>query len=210
MIGEIASRPGAVKTPHPAKGSALMEPNRPVPVRAVPLQSCRDQLEEVSAMKTLKDLFVHSLQDIYFAEQRIMEALPAMIEKAESSELRNVLNAHLAETQTQVQRLETVFAMVDEEPATEECEAVNGLIEEAEELMGEVDDKAVLDAGIVAAGQAVEHYEIARYGTLIAWADQLKLTDAKDLLAQSLEEEKRADRLLSELATQRVNRQAAE
>jgi ferritin-like metal-binding protein YciE len=161
-------------------------------------------------MKTLRDLFVHTLQDLYYAEQRIMEALPEMIEKAQAAELRNVLNAHLSETQTQVQRLESVFALLGEKPATEECEAVNGLIEEAEELMSEVDDKAVLDAGIVAAGQAVEHYEIARYGTLVAWADQIGLSQAKELLEQSLEEEKRADRLLSDVALQRVNRQAAE
>ena len=130
-------------------------------------------------MKTLKDLFVHTLQDVYYAEQRIMESLPMMIEKAETNELRNVLNAHLAETEKQIQRLDEVFELVDETPSTEECEAVDGLLEEAEEVMSEIDDKSVLDAGIIAAGQAVEHYEIARYGTLIAWADQIGLGQAK-------------------------------
>ncbi len=161
-------------------------------------------------MKTLKDLFVHTLQDVYYAEQRIVEALPKMIEKAETNELRNVLNSHLAETEKQVERLEQVFEMIDESPSTEECQAVDGLIEEAEELMNEVDDKNVLDAGIVAAGQAVEHYEIARYGSLIAWADQIGLGKAKDLLEKTLEEEKRADKLLTEVALQNINRQAAE
>jgi len=160
-------------------------------------------------MKTLKDLFVHTLQDVYYAEQRIIEALPKMIDKAETNELRNVLNAHLSETKTQVQRLEAIFEMIGEEPTTETCEAVDGLIEEAEELMGEVEDRSVLDAGIVASGQAVEHYEIARYGTLAAWADQIGLAEAKDLLEETLEEEKRADRLLSEIALQSVNRHAA-
>ncbi|MBY0227458.1 MAG: ferritin-like domain-containing protein [Hyphomicrobium sp.] len=161
-------------------------------------------------MKTLKDLFVHTLQDVYYAEQRIMESLPMMIEKAETNELRNVLNAHLAETEKQIQRLDEVFEFVDEAPSTEECEAVDGLLEEAEEVMSEIDDKSVLDAGIIAAGQAVEHYEIARYGTLIAWADQIGLSQAKGLLEQTLEEEKRADKLLTEVALQNVNRQAAE
>ena len=161
-------------------------------------------------MKTLKDLFVHTLQDVYYAEQRIMESLPMMIEKAETNELRNVLNAHLAETEKQIQRLDEVFELVDETHSTEECEAVDGLLEEAEEVMSEIDDKSVLDAGIIAAGQAVEHYEIARYGTLIAWADQIGLGQAKSLLEQTLEEEKRADKLLTEVALQNVNRQAAE
>ncbi|OYW53198.1 MAG: hypothetical protein B7Y80_19435 [Hyphomicrobium sp. 32-62-53] len=168
-----------------------------------------EQHKDECVMKTLKDLFVHTLQDVYYAEQQIVEALPKMIEKAEANELRNVLKAHLAETQTQVERLEAVFEMIDEEPATEICEGVDGLIEEAEELMDEVDDRSVLDAGIVASGQAVEHYEIARYGTLAAWAAQLGLTEAKDLLEETLEEEKRADRLLSEIAVQNINRQAA-
>jgi ferritin-like metal-binding protein YciE len=161
-------------------------------------------------MKTLKDLFVHTLQDLYYAEQKIVEALPTMIEKAETNELRNVLNAHLAETEKQIERLDQVFEIAGETPSTEECEAVDGLIEEAEELMSEVEDQNVLDAGIIAAGQAVEHYEIARYGTLIAWADQIGLGQAKGLLEQSLEEEKRADKLLTEVALQNVNRQAAE
>ena len=161
-------------------------------------------------MKTLKDLFVHTLQDVYYAEQRIMKSLPMMIEKAETNELRNVLNAHLAETEKQIQRLDEVFELVDKSPSTEECEAVDGLLEEAEEVMSEIDDKSVLDAGIIAAGQAVEHYEIARYGTLIAWADQIGLGQAKGLLEQTLEEEKRADKLLTEVALQNVNRQAAE
>jgi ferritin-like metal-binding protein YciE len=101
--------------------------------------------------------------------------------------------------------------MADEKPSTEQCEAIDGLIDEAEEIMGELeDDRSVLDAGIIAAGQAVEHYEIARYGTLIAWADQIGLQQAKGLLEQTLEEEKRADKLLTEVAMQNVNRQAAE
>lgn len=160
-------------------------------------------------MKTLKDLFVHTLQDVYYAEQQIVEALPKMIEKAKSNELRNVLSAHLAETETQVERLEAIFQIIEEKPDTERCEAIDGLVNEAEELMGDVDDPGVLDAGILAAGQAVEHYEISRYGTLAAWAEQLQYTEVKELLEETLEEEKRADRLLSEIALQNINRRAA-
>jgi ferritin-like metal-binding protein YciE len=160
-------------------------------------------------MKTLKDLFVHTLQDVYYAEQKIVEALPKMIEKTEAKELRNVLSAHLAETETQVERLEAIFQIIGKEPDTEQCEAVDGIVKEAEELMGDVDDPGVLDAGIVAAGQAVEHYEIARYGTLAAWAERLQYTEVKDLLEETLQEEKRADRLLSEIALQNINRRAA-
>lgn len=161
-------------------------------------------------MQTLKDLFIYTLQDVYYAEQQIVEALPMMIEKAQSNELQNVLKSHLAETTKQIERLEEIFSQIDEEPETEECEAVDGLIAEAEEIMSEVEDPAVLDAGLTAASQAVEHYEIARYGTLVAWSEQLGLHEAKALLEKTLEEEKRADRLLTEVAVQNVNKQAAE
>ena len=158
---------------------------------------------------TLEDLFAHQLKDVYYAEHRITKALPKMIAKATNPALKQGFETHLAETETQIQRLDRVFAMLGIKPASVTCQAIDGIIAEAEEVAGEVDDKAVLDAGLLAAAQAVEHYEIARYGTLVAWAKRLGHADAAALFEQTLAEEKATDKKLSDIAGGEVNRKAA-
>lgn len=160
-------------------------------------------------IKTLEDLFVHQLRDIYYAEKQIVQALPEMIEKAKDPGLKQGFEAHLGETKNHVKRLEQVFKMHGVEAKGVECPAIDGIIEEADEIAGEVDDKKVLDAALIAAAQAVEHYEITRYGTLIAWAKQLGRPDCASVLQQTLEEEKAADSKLTSLAERDVNVKAA-
>jgi ferritin-like metal-binding protein YciE len=160
-------------------------------------------------IKTMDDLFVHTLRDIYYAERQILQALPDMAKKANDPQLKQALQAHLAETRNQVARLDQVFRLHAQEPAGVDCPAIDGIIEEADEVAGEVDDPSVLDAALIAAAQTVEHYEITRYGTLIAWARALGRNDCAQLLQQSLEEEKGADKKLTAMAESRVNRQAA-
>jgi ferritin-like metal-binding protein YciE len=160
-------------------------------------------------IKTLDDLFVHQLQDIYYAEQQIVKALPEMIEKATSSELKDGFRKHLEQTKGHVKRVEEVFKMHGHEPEGVDCPAIDGIIEEADDVSGEVDDKQVLDAALIAAAQAVEHYEITRYGTLIAWAKELGRPDCASVLKQNLDEEEQTDKILTKLATSRVNKQAA-
>jgi ferritin-like metal-binding protein YciE len=160
-------------------------------------------------IETMDDLFVHTLRDIYYAENQIVKALPKMIEKASDAGLKSGLQNHLRETENHVSRLERVFEMHGAEPEGVDCPAIDGILEEAEELAGDVEDAQVLDAAVIAAGQAVEHYEITRYGTLIAWAKELGREDCAEVLAENLEEEKAADRKLSELAESRINREAA-
>jgi ferritin-like metal-binding protein YciE len=160
-------------------------------------------------IKTLNDLFVHQLKDIYYAEKRIVSSLPKMIEKASLAELRQGFETHLAETRNHVKRLEQVFEMYDVEPEAVTCDAINGILDEADEVAGDVDDKRVLDAALIAAGQAVEHYEIARYGTLVAWANELGRSDCASVLGETLDEERATDAILTELAESRVNRAAA-
>jgi len=163
----------------------------------------------MAAMKSLEDLFVNLLKDMYYAEKQILKALPKMAKKADSEELRQAFEHHLKETEGQVERLEQVFALCDLKPTGKTCPAIKGIIEEGEEDMKDAKDPDVLDAGMIADAQAVEHYEIARYGTMIAWARQLGMNDAASLLAQTLEQEYNADRLLTELAEGRLNREAA-
>lgn len=158
---------------------------------------------------TMDDLFVHTLQDIYYAEQQIEKALPKMIEKASNSELKSGLQNHLSETRGQIERLEQVFEQHGAKAKAVNCPAIDGIIKEANELAGEIADKAVLDAAIVAASQAVEHYEITRYGTLVTWAKELGRQDCAALLQQNLDEEKAADEKLTSMAESRINRQAA-
>lgn len=160
-------------------------------------------------IKTLDDLFVHQLRDIYYAEKQIVQALPDMIEKAKDPGLKQGFEAHLGETKNHVKRLERVFKMHGVEAKGVECPAIDGIIEEADEIAGEVDDKKVLDAALIAAAQAVEHYEITRYGTLIAWAKQLGRPDCASVLQENLEEEKAADSKLTSLAERSVNVKAA-
>ena len=160
-------------------------------------------------IKTLDDLFVHQLRDIYYAEKQIVQALPEMIEKARDPALKQGFEAHLGETKNHVKRLEQVFKMHGVEAKGVECPAIDGIIEEADEIAGEVDDTKVLDAALIAAAQAVEHYEITRYGTLIAWAKQLGRQDCASVLEETLKEEKAADSKLTSLAERDVNVKAA-
>jgi ferritin-like metal-binding protein YciE len=162
-----------------------------------------------SDIKSMNDLFVHTLQDIYYAENQIVKSLPDMIEKATSRDLKQALQSHLVESDNHIARLEQVFTLHGAEIQGVDCPAIDGIIEEAEEVASEVEDKDVLDAAIIAAAQAVEHYEISRYGTLVAWAQQLGRDDCAALLQKNLEEEKTADRKLTMLAESKVNRRAA-
>jgi ferritin-like metal-binding protein YciE len=158
---------------------------------------------------TMDDLFLHTLQDIYYAENQIVKALPEMIEKATDQQLAQGLKTHLEETKGQIRRLQQVFKLLGKEPEGVDCPATDGLIDEAEDIAGDIDDKQVLDAALIGAAQAVEHYEIARYGTLMAWAKTLGHQEAIRLLKQNLDEEKAADEKLSKLAESSVNRKAA-
>src|ERR1700736_278853 len=154
-------------------------------------------------IQTLDDLFVHQLRDIYYAEKQIVKALPKMIDKASDSDLKTGLRHHFDETKNHVARLEQVFEMYDREPRTVDCPAIDGIIKEANRVLGAAEHKHVLDAAIIAAAQAGEHYEIARYGTLIAWAKQLGRDDCASVLAENLKEEKAADEKLTQVAESR-------
>jgi ferritin-like metal-binding protein YciE len=160
-------------------------------------------------IKTMDDLFVHTLRDIYYAENQIVKALPDMIDKSSDPALRQGFESHLAETKGQVRRLEEVFRLHGKDPSGVDCPAIDGIIDEAEDVAGEVDDPRVLDAALIAAAQAVEHYEITRYGSLIAWAKQIGRSDCAALLQQNLDEEKATDKKLTVLAETNVNRKAA-
>ncbi len=160
-------------------------------------------------ISTMDDLFVHTLRDIYYAEQQIVKALPTMIEKASDPKLKDGFKTHLEETKTHVKRVEQVFKMHGVEAKGIDCPAIDGIIEEADDVAGEVDDKAVLDAALIAAAQAVEHYEMSRYGSLVAWAKQLGRPDCAEVLQKTLDEEKATDKKLTTLAETSVNRKAA-
>ena len=160
-------------------------------------------------IQTLDDLFVHTLQDIYYAEKQIAKALPKMIELATSPQLKQGLESHRKETENHVKRVEQVFKMHGAEAKAIDCPAIDGIIKEANHLTGDIADKQVLDAGIIAAAQAVEHYEITRYGTLAEWAKQLGRPDCAAVLVQNLNEEKAADEKLTKLAEGGINRKAA-
>ena len=159
--------------------------------------------------KSLEDLFVNLLKDMYYAEKQIVKTLPKLAKHANSAELRKAFEHHLKETEGQVQRLEQVFALCDLKPVGKTCPAIKGILEEGDEDIKEAGDPDVLDAGMIADAQAVEHYEIARYGTMIAWAEQLGMKDAVPLLQQTLDQEYNADRTLTEIAESSLNRQAA-
>jgi ferritin-like metal-binding protein YciE len=158
--------------------------------------------------KQLDDLFHDGLKDIYFAEKKILVALPKMAKAAQTEELSAAFEKHERETEGQVQRLEQVFALIDETPRGKNCPAILGLIEEGKEIIADYKGSPALDAGLVSAAQSVEHYEISRYGTLIAWANQLGLTRAVPLLEATLEEEKATDEALSQLAETAINQEA--
>ncbi|MCO4319407.1 ferritin-like domain-containing protein [Phyllobacterium sp. 21LDTY02-6] len=160
-------------------------------------------------IKSMDDLFVHTLRDIYYAENQIVKALPEMIDKASNQELKSGFEKHLQETQMQIERLEQVFKQHGVDVSGVNCPAIDGILEEADEVAGEVDDDQVLDAALIAAAQAVEHYEITRYGTLVAWANQLGRPDCAALLQQNLDEEMKTDKTLTGLAESHVNAAAA-
>jgi ferritin-like metal-binding protein YciE len=160
-------------------------------------------------IKTMDDLFVHQLQDVYYAEKQIFKSLPKMIEKATDSGLKQGLQAHRSETEAHITRLEQVFKQHGAEVKAVNCPAIDGILKEADDVAGEVEDKQVLDAAIIAAAQAVEHYEITRYGTLVAWAKQLGRNDCAALLQQNLDQEFAADAKLTKFAEGGVNRRAA-
>ena len=163
-----------------------------------------------SAADGLRELFVDSLKDIYWAEKALTKALPKMAKNATSENLIATINDHLVVTQEQVGRLEEVFELIGEKPTAKKCEAMEGLIKEGESIMEETEQGPVRDAGIIAASQKIEHYEIATYGTLAAFAHTLGEDDALDLLQQTLDEEKEADILLTEVAYNNINFEASD
>jgi ferritin-like metal-binding protein YciE len=168
-----------------------------------------ENLEGVmSKEKELKDLFLDTLKDIYFAEKKILSALPKMAKAAQSPKLKAAFEKHLAETEGQVDRLDQVFASIDEAPKGKTCDAIMGILDEGKEIMDEYKGMPALDAGLLAAAQAVEHYEISRYGTLRTWAKELGYRDAVKLLDATLQEEKNTDSALSQLAESEVNKHA--
>jgi ferritin-like metal-binding protein YciE len=158
--------------------------------------------------KTLDDLFHDTLKDIYFAEKKILATLPKMAKAAQSAELKAAFEKHRTETEGQIERLEKVFAVIEKKPQGKTCAAIVGITEEGAEIMEEYKGSPALDAGLLAAAQAVEHYEISRYGTMITWAEELGLDDAVSLLEETLEEEEATDEALTEIAKTAINQQA--
>ena len=158
--------------------------------------------------KKLDELFHDTLKDIYFAEKKIVAALPKMAKAAHSDDLRAAFEKHLRETEGQVKRLQRVFQIIEEKPQTKTCKAIMGILEEGQEIIKEYKTSPALDAGMLAAAQAVEHYEISRYGTMRTWANELGLSEAVKLLEQTLAEEEKTDEALTELAEVCVNQEA--
>ena len=161
-------------------------------------------------VKTLNDLFLDGLKDIYYAEKQILRALPRMAKAAESDELRQAFETHKEETQGQIERLDQVFEMLEKRASGKTCDAIIGILDEGKEIMEEYGESDALDAGIVSSAQAIEHYEMCRYGTLRTWAQSLGMEDAAKLLGETLEEEKKTDALLTELAQKAANPKAQE
>jgi len=160
-------------------------------------------------ISSMEDLYLHVLQDIYYAENQIKKSLPDMIEKATNRDLTAALKAHLGETESQIGRLEQAFQLLGQEPKGTSCPAIDGIIDEANEVADECDDKRVLDAALIVAAQAVEHYEITRYGSLIAWSEELGRDAIAKLLTTTLNEEKAADKKLTTIGKKKVNLKAA-
>ena len=160
-------------------------------------------------IQTFDDLLLHGLQDIYYAEQQITKALPKMIDKATNRDLATALKNHLEETNNQIGRLDQVFKKLGQTPKGTTCPAIDGIIKEADEVAGECDNKKVLDAALIAAAQAVEHYEITRYGSMIAWSEELGRNAIAKLLTTNLNEEKAADKKLTSIGEKKVNTKAA-
>jgi ferritin-like metal-binding protein YciE len=156
-------------------------------------------------MKSMDDLFHTVLQDVYYAEKQLTKSLAKMSKQASNPKLQQAFQNHIKETEGQIERLDQVFGMIDKKPRGKKCDAILGIIEEGKEVMEEAEEDDVLDAGLIAAAQAAEHYEIARYGTLVAWAKQIGKPQIARLLVQTLEEEKKTDLLLTQLAESQVN-----
>jgi ferritin-like metal-binding protein YciE len=163
----------------------------------------------VKEPKTLDELFHDTLKDIFFAEKKILATLPKMAKAAQSPDLKKAFEKHRDETEGHVTRLEKVFAAIDKKPQAKTCDAIVGITEEGAEIMKEYKGSPALDAGLLAAAQAVEHYEMSRYGALRTWAQELGLNDALRLLEKTLEEEKKTDATLTKIAESVVNQQAA-
>ena len=159
-------------------------------------------------IKTLNDLFMHGLRDLFYAENQILKSLPDMIEKATNAQLKAGFEKHRDETEKQIARLRKVFELLDSDPSGDKCPAIDGILKEGKDLMGEIDDEDVMNVGLIAAAQAVEHYEITRYGALIAWATELGRTDVVPLFEANLAEEKATDQKLTTMAERRINPKA--
>ena len=161
-------------------------------------------------METFKELFSETLKDIYYAEKAILKALPKMVNQASSRKLQTAFAKHEKETEGQIKRLDQVFELLGERASGKKCPAIDGIIEEAEEVMKEAKDETIRDAAMLAAAQSVEHYEISRYGTLVAWAEKMEMPQAAKLLETTLDEEKLTDEKLTELAESEINVAAEE
>jgi len=159
-------------------------------------------------IKTFDDLFLHQLQDVYYAENQITKALPKMIEKATAAPLKQGFKTHLTETEDQIKKLDKVFGLLGEKPKGATCPAIDGIIKEANEVAGDIADKTVLDAALIASAQAVEHYEITRYGTLVSWSKQLGRDEIATIFQEILDEEKATDEKLTKLAETKINKKA--
>ena len=162
-----------------------------------------------SDIDTFDELFVHTLQDIYYAEHQIKKSLPDMISKASDAELKKGFRMHLKQTDGHIKRLDRVFKMIKSVPQGTKCPAIEGILDEANEIIGEIDNKTVLNAALIAAAQAVEHYEITRYGTLVAWAKLIGRNDVAKILSMTLKEEKATDKKLGGIAKRKINKKAA-
>jgi ferritin-like metal-binding protein YciE len=195
-----AGRAGAAKSARGGKSTQS---------RASASTKARSAARAPAKQKELDDLFLEGLKDVYTVEKQILRALPKMAKAAQSSELRQAMERHVEETRGQVERLNRVFEMTGKRPTGKKCPAIEGMIEEAQEVMQEFKGSQALDAGLIADAQSVEHYEITRYGTLRTWAQQLGMQDAARLLEETLAEEKRTDELLTQLAESAINRKAA-
>ena len=161
-------------------------------------------------LKTLEDLLLHEMRDLYSAEKQLLKALPKMAKSASHDELKAGFEEHLAQTETHVERLEQAFEMLGTPARAETCKAMKGLVEEGADIIEEDAEEAVHDAGLICAAQKVEHYEIASYGTVIAWAEKLGHSDLAELLSETLEEEKETDEKLTDLAESAINIEASQ
>jgi ferritin-like metal-binding protein YciE len=177
-------------------------------LKAIPRIAHLNEGETSMKLKTMDDLFYGLLQDVYFAEKQLLKALPKMAKKASNEELSQAFLTHRDQTEGQIERLDKAFGMIDKKPKGKKCDAILGIVKEGEEVIEEAEDDDVLDAGLLAAAQAAEHYEIARYGTLCAWAKQIGKPQIARLLYQTLEEEKETDELLTKIAETSVNQAA--